>query len=929
MRLLTGPAGSGKTSFVLERLREALRAGGESIRLLAPTATMAQHLQNRIAREGFVLRRGLIQTLSGFIDAWAGGVRQPSDATLYLIVEQAVDRANLREFARVASLPGFCASLARTISEFSSAGCDSGRLGQRLPDAPLGAAFLAVYREVDRELDRRGLALRAKRLELAADRIEREGLPGIRTVWLDGFHALPDPELRVIAALDRHADVTLTLADADLTALSGAGLLACLLREDHPRHPEDRPGGPPHWSAQPRKRANPAMTLFHAPSVEREASEIARRILAQAAAGRPFREMGIIVRAAETYVPVLRSTLGRFGIPARFYFDSDLQRHAAVRFLSNAVDAMLGGWDHARTLSALRLAPRFADSNAIDRFDFAVREQIPNAGLGGLKALLVGPEGYPLSTGAEMLLRKLERLGAIEEWRSFSLSPKDWAARLRALRALFRPAHPAGEAPGHEIALEWRSQAAALDFFEEALDEAVEALDAGRQMQLEEFWRAVKSVLRLKPLRLDDGRRNVVHVLSAPEARQWELPVVFVCGMTEKHFPQFHRQDPFFPDDARRRLNAGGIRVRTAAEFEREERALFESAIARATMLVTLSYPEFDARGDRNLPSLFLEDLGLLAESGAGLPACLLGVKKADGPTNGVGTPVRPTEIRTPGLLRWLHDKTALVSPTALESYLQCPFQYFGGKTLRLKTAPARPEERLDFMTQGSIVHATLAEWYAQPQDIAPLFESIFATELEELRIPPGYHVERLRNAMLEDLQAFAEDARWPCGSFQSQMEQPFEFALETVGVRGKIDRLDVAPDGRAYVIDYKYSGPQRTKQRLSDDNLLQAPLYVMAAEKAFGTRPAGMFYVGLKGGVVYAGWSDAPVADLTAEPIPERWLENAEERTLRVVEEIRTGRVEAAPSNPENCRYCDYRDVCRVSLAAGLPAPASQAEGA
>src|ERR1035437_3696444 len=911
MRLLTGPAGSGKTSFVLERFREALRAGDESMRLLAPTATMAQHLQNRIAREGFVLRRVLIQTLSGFIDAWAGDVRQPSDATLYLIVEQAVERANRREFARVARLPGFCASLARTISEFSSAGCDSARLGQRLPDAPLAAAFLAVYREVDRELEQRGLALRAKRLELAADRIERDGLPGIRTIWLDGFHALPDPELRVIAALDRHADVTLTLTDADLTTPLRSRL-----------------GDISSETGFIRKRPNPARVLFHAPSVEREASEIARRILAQAAAGRPFREMGIIVRAAEAYTPVLRSTLGRFGIPARFYFDSDLERHAAVRFLSNAVDAMLAGWDHARTLAALRLAPRFADSNAIDRFDFAVREQIPNAGLGGLKALLVGPEGYPLSTGAELLLRKLEGLGATEEWRSFALSPKDWAARLRALRGLFRPARPPGEAPGHEVALEWRSQAAALDLFEEALDEAAEALDAGRQMKLEEFWRAVKSVLRLKPLRLDDGRRNVVHVLSAPEARQWELPVVFVCGMTEKHFPQFHRQDPFFPDDARRSLHAGGVRVRTAAEFEREERALFESAIARATMLVTLSYPEFDARGDRNLPSLFLEDLMLPVESGAGLQAGP-GARRAGGPTNDVGTPARPTEIRAPSLLRWLREKTERVSPTALESYLQCPFQYFGGRTLRLKTAPARPEERLDFMTQGSIVHATLAEWYAHPQDIAPLFERIFESALEEQRIPPGYHVERLRNAMIDDLRAFAEDARWPRGSFQSQMEQPFEFALETVGVRGKIDRLDVAPDGRAYVIDYKYSGPQRTKQRLADDNLLQAPLYVMAAEKAFGTRPAGMFYAGLKGGVVYAGWSDAPVGDLTAEPIPERWLENAEERTLRVVEEIRAGRVEAAPSNPENCRFCDYRDVCRVGVLASLPAPASQAEGA
>jgi ATP-dependent helicase/DNAse subunit B len=257
---------------------------------------------------------------------------------------------------------------------------------------------------------------------------------------------------------------------------------------------------------------------------------------------------------------------------------------------------------------------------------------------------------------------------------------------------------------------------------------------------------------------------------------------------------------------------------------------------------------------------------------------------------------------------------------------LQCPFQYFGGRTLRLKTAPARPEERLDFMTQGSMVHATLAEWYAHPQDIEALFERIFAAALEEKRIPQGYHVERLRNAMLEDLRAFAEDTRWPRGAFQSQTEPAFEFALETVGVRGKIDRLDVAPDGRAYVIDYKYSAAQRTRHRLNDENLLQAPLYAMAVERAFGQRPAGMFYVGLKGGVVYAGWSDAPVGEIAAEPIPEGWLENAEERTLRAVEEIRAGRVEAAPSNPENCRLCDYRDVCRVSPAAGLAAQAEVA---
>jgi ATP-dependent helicase/DNAse subunit B len=878
MLLVTGPAGSGKTTFLVDRFREALRSGNDAIRLLAPTATLAQHLQNRMAREGFVFRRRLIQTLSGFVEERAGDVPQAPDTVLYLMVEEATRRVNRPEFAAVAHMPGFCASLTHTIAEFSSAGCDSVRLAASVPESPLAAAFLAVYQEVERALERRGLATRAKRLERAAERIESQGLGDIRTIWLDGFHALPDPELRVIGALSRRADLTLTLGDGDATETVRARLHAMGFREE-------RAG---------RARAKPAMALVRAPGIEREAEEIARRILEQAAAGRSFREMGIIARSAEAYAPVLRSTLERFGIPARFYFDSDLERHAVVRFLGGVVDAMLGGWDHARTLQALRLAPRFADSNVMDRFDFAVREQIPNTGLGALKALLAA------TPGAERLMRLIDDLGAIEEWRSFELVPKDWAARLRMLRNLFHPS------PLPEIG-------AVLKLFDAALDEAALALES-RPMGIEDFWRVAKSVLRLKPLRLADGRHNVVHVLSAEEARQWVLPVVFVCGMVEKQFPQFHRQDPFFPDAARSRLNAAGIRVRTAAEFEREERALFDSAITRATMLVTLSYPEFDARGDRTLPSLYLEGLLLAPEGSRAVrpqprfPGCPLGPTRS------------PAEIRAPGLLEFLRQKTAKLSPTDLESFLQCPFRYFGRRTLRLKPAPARPQDRLDFLTQGGIVHEVLAAWWADQRDVAPLFEDVFARYVEEKRIPWGYHTERLRNAMLDDLRAFASDGQWPRGDFQSRMEESFVFRLDqSLEISGKIDRLDTSPDGRAYVIDYKYSTAQNTKDKLKDENLLQAPLYLMAAEELFGVKPTGMFYVGLKGGVVYAGWRE----------IPEGWLERKKQQTLQVVAEIRAGRVESTPADPDKCRYCEFRDVCRVETGGAAGYPLGRAEGA
>ncbi len=842
-------------SAALDAFRQALRSGRTDIRILVPTATMAEHLQHRLAREGFTFQRSLIQTLSAFVTGLTPELRQAPETVLYLIVEQAARRAARPEFAAVVHMPGFCASLARAISEFSAAGCDSARLAHHLPDAPLAEAFLAVYRETDRELARRGLVLRADRLEAAARRIEAEGLPGVREIRLDGFHALPDPELRLIAALRRHATVTV---------------------------------------AEPAPGPSPAVAIVRAPSIERECDEIARRILEQSAAGRPFREIGIVIRAAEAYAPLLRATLARYGVPARFYFDSPLERHAAVRYLAGIVDAMLGGWDHAATLAVLRLAPRLADSAALDALDFQVREQIPNSGLGSLKAL----------TTSETIHRRLDSFGALEEWESFVLAPPDWAARLRTLRNLYRAA--VAEPLTHDLALLHREQAAALDAFDEALDEAAEALDPAHAIGLADFWRAAKSVLRLKPLRLDDGRRNVVHVLSAPEARQWSLPVVFVCGMVEKQFPQFHRQDPFFPDAARARLNAAGIRVRTAAQFEADERALFESAVRSATVLTVLTYPEFDARSDRNLPSLYLDDFAIPHD--AALP-----VRPAP---RRAPAAAAPATIQAPALLDYLRTRTARVSPTALEAFLQCPFQYFGTRLLRLKTTPPRPAARLDFLTQGIIVHEVLKRWWCERGDIAAIFESVFAAFAEERFLPlHSYQTERVRNAILADLLAFAADDRWPAAA-GSRTEEPFEFELVPgLAIGGKIDRLDTTAAGDAYVIDYKYSSVQNTKGRREDENLLQAPLYLLAAERVFHVRPAGVFYLGVKGGVLYVGWSDSGLLD--SIPIPEDWLARTEARVLDIVDRIRAGTVAPDPADRDKCRWCDARDICRVDTRA------------
>lgn len=78
MRILVGPPGSGKTHRILEQARARLRVGAADFRLLVPTATMAEHVRNQLAREGFVFRPVLVETLSRFLDPFASDAPQAS-----------------------------------------------------------------------------------------------------------------------------------------------------------------------------------------------------------------------------------------------------------------------------------------------------------------------------------------------------------------------------------------------------------------------------------------------------------------------------------------------------------------------------------------------------------------------------------------------------------------------------------------------------------------------------------------------------------------------------------------------------------------------------------------------------------------------------------------------------------------------------------
>ena len=101
----------------------------------------------------------------------------------------------------------------------------------------------------------------------------------------------------------------------------------------------------------------------------------------------------------------------------------------------------------------------------------------------------------------------------------------------------------------------------------------------------------------------------MVNVISARQARQWEVPCLFVAGVLERQFPPMPAEDLFFNDEDRRRLNEAGLRFPDREWRQEEERFLFYTAVTRARDRLTLSYPATDDRGNPTLPSFFFREI--------------------------------------------------------------------------------------------------------------------------------------------------------------------------------------------------------------------------------------------------------------------------------------------------------------------------------
>jgi ATP-dependent helicase/nuclease subunit B len=273
------------------------------------------------------------------------------------------------------------------------------------------------------------------------------------------------------------------------------------------------------------------------------------------------------------------------------------------------------------------------------------------------------------------------------------------------------------------------------------------------------------------------------------------------------------------------------------------------------------------------------------------------------------------------------NDAARAVSATQLQVLGTCPHRFMLQYVLGVRTPDdpvSSPEQWLQPLEKGSLLHAVYEASLRRvlDEDVAlesNAFEDIVMQVLEreighwrELLPPAGGAVfelecERLR----EDARAFVAMVREDGRRF-IDMEKRFDDAWielpdgSTLGLRGAIDRVDALDDGTLAIIDYKTGSSLRYgggSGVFDGGRRLQHVLYAAAAERLFGKSVSRAEY-----------------------HFPSRRSENHRARYDRrrmadglglvtdLLDLVQNGWF--LPTNdPRDCRYCDYAQVCRVSV--------------
>jgi hypothetical protein len=284
-----------------------------------------------------------------------------------------------------------------------------------------------------------------------------------------------------------------------------------------------------------------------------------------------------------------------------------------------------------------------------------------------------------------------------------------------------------------------------------------------------------------------------------------------------------------------------------------------------------------------------------------------------------------------------------ILSPTSLEHWAHCPFRYFMARVLRVEELE-RPEarERVSPAERGTIIHDVLQEFVAEYPRAAP-DQPWSLDERAALRAIAERHCDGAeehgitgravwwkldRARILRELDAVLETDEW-ARVHDGTIPWAFELGFGNAGdalppltidvdgampvtFRGRIDRVDRAPDGsRYFVYDYKTGSPADLLP-IEDDPVLkgrklQLAIYASAVQRSFPDAEVGAHYwfTRERGNDAFAGFV---LGDVETERLHDA--------LGTIVGSVAAGQFPMYPGvdgffGPENCKWCAFDRVC------------------
>ena len=604
-------------------------------------------------------------------------------------------------------------------------------------------------------------------------------------------------------------------------------------------------------------------------TVSSESDRIAEMIAEEHAAGRPYREMAILVRANNDADAFLRA-LNLRGIPWTFSGNAGLYGRPEIRLL----------------IAFLRSVAHTDDSVSLHYLASSDIYQVPIVDL------------TECATYADRKHRTL--FDVLRQMPSdLDLSDEGRAIIGRLVADLKRYMELARETPTGELLYQFLVDSGLMTRYAKAPAEQEQEVqnvskfftrvrDAARVLQYDHVREFVNHLDALMdagddpPLAEADADTPAVPVLTVHKAKGLEWPVVFLVNCVQEKFPTRRRGDAL-------EMPLGLIKdtLPTGDFHLQEERRLFYVGMTRAKeSLYLTSAQDMGGRKKWKTSQFVLEALDLPKD--AALPFKAMAIEELQrnapppAPEGAATAPMPPGQELT-------------VSHRQVDDYETCPLKY---QYIHIKRIPLRQHHSVVY---GSAIHKAV-EFYLRRRAVGN-FTSLedFLKAFDDAWRNQGFltreHEEQRKRAGIEALTRFYHEEE-ASGQKPTDVEREFGFALGPTRVRGRYDRVDETPEG-TIVIDYKSSDVTEQKkadQRAKDS--LQLKMYALAQKEMTGELPARVELRFLESGL--AGRHKPTEED----------LDEARAAIEAAAAGIRARRFDPTPGY-QTCRYCAYNQTC------------------